>query len=306
MKILNPPIRVTSQIIVFLFECTKRKKGCSQREILDYIGKTETYVLSALEFLKVQSIVIEKNDKYFLSEKILRGFDGNQNSANNIIKNTFVNNKLFVEYTYFLSKGLNPDQSAKTIKSIYQIGNNESTIVKIFSDWIKFLNIKINLKPNRNKVIESLEATTNTLQANKFLKEEFRDFYNEISPDVLKDLRDAIINLKSKREESINDSGRALEDFLRMDLAPNFNLKKCSGIVQITNELNKHPEFPTKLNNIASSLGNVRSMGKAHGVDAKLKQRWDITETAAISYITMIICLMKSYLEYKNNKKTIF
>ena len=306
MKILNPPIKLTCQIIIFLFECTKRKKGCNQEEILDYIGKTETYILLALKFLIVNDIAIKKENDYFLSDRILTDFDGNSDSAKKIVKNILVNNKLFVEYTYFLSKGQKPELSAKTIRSIYQISSNESTIIKISSDWIKFLNIKINIKLNRNKVIESLESTSNVLQANNFLREEFGDYYNQISPDVLKDLREAILNLKSRNEESINDSGRAIEDFLRIDLASHINLRKCSGIVQITDELNKYPEFPTKLNNIASSLGNVRSMGKAHGVDSKLEQRWKITETAAISYTTMIICLIKSYLEYKNIKKTIF
>lgn len=306
MKLLNPPIKVTSQILIFLYECTKRNKCCTSEEILNYMGKTESYVSSAIEFLKEHLIISQKGDSIVLAEKIFKIMDGKE-EAKNIIKTCLVENKYFVEYIHLISKGKKQDDSIKILKIVYQLEQKEDTILKIFNDWIKFLNMDIKQKATRNLSIENLEAVSNSLLANKFLKEEFRDYYKYISSAVLKDLADAIKNIKSKKEDSLNDAGRALEDFLRIDIAPEVDLTKCAGIVQITNELNKYPDkFPTKLNNISSSLGNVRSMGKAHGVDAKLKTRWTITENAAISYIIMIISLMKSYLEFKINKNTVF
>ena len=95
MKILNPPIKITSQIIIFLFECTKRNKGCSAKEILDYIGKTERYILGAVEFLAVNEVVIKKEKEYFISNKILDKFEANEDSAKKVIKSILINNKLF-------------------------------------------------------------------------------------------------------------------------------------------------------------------------------------------------------------------
>jgi len=307
MKITNPPIKVTTQVLTFLYENTKRNRGCTEKEIIDYIGKTESYVMKAIAFLDSCSIIIRKKNKIFLEKVKLRLMDGTENSAKKLIKDYLVNNKYFVEYSSLISKGRNPKDAVKLVKTIYNIEQKEDTILKIFNEWVKFLRIDLKEKPTRNKSLENLENANNALLTNKFLKEEFGDCYRYISSHVLKDLSEAIQNIKSKREDALNDAGRALEDFLRIDLASDINLTRCNGIVQISNELNKFPDkFPTKLNNIASSLGNIRSMGKAHGVDARLNRRWIITENAAVSYVLMIICLMKAYIEYKINNNTLF
>lgn len=150
------------------------------------------------------------------------------------------------------------------------------------------------------------ESSRDKLSANKFLKNEFGDFYHQISDVVLDDLSTAIQKIIKEPAESINAAGRALEDFFRLDIGKKVDLTKCSGIVQITNELNKFPDYPNKLNNISAALGNVRSMGKAHGVDKKLKERWKITEPSVIGYIILIISIIKSYLEYNKTKQLIF
>ncbi|MBW2981758.1 hypothetical protein KY343_02650 [Candidatus Woesearchaeota archaeon] len=304
IKIINPPIKLTKAVMEFLNECSRRGKTCSYEDIVGYFSKTESYVKKCIDFLLNKEILIEKEGKYSLSKEVQKQV--NQNNSLQIVKETLAKDKLFAEYVYFVSNGKSNQEAAKLVKTVYGIEQKENVITQVFNEWISLLEINVSNKRYKNPSIENLEAIKNKVQANKFLKNELNEFFKDVSTKVLDDLSEAIVNIKSNKEDAVNDTGRALEDFLRLDLASDINLEKCAGIVQITNELNKHPEYPTKLNNIAASLGNVRSMGKAHGADAKLKQRWTITETAAFSYILMVICLIKSYLEYKNNKKSIF
>ncbi len=306
-KILNPPIKLTAEIIIYVYECTKRKKVCNEKEIRLFVNKTDSYITKSLDFLKEKEIIISKNEGFILKKELMQKLSGQISGAEQIIKSFLIKDKKFIEYSYFISVGQNPDKSAKILKSIYNLDQNEKIIIKIFNEWITYLKIDIKQKISKNETVYALEKSIdNKLLANKFLREEFGELFSKISEDVLDDLATAITKLNKKNEEAINDAGRALEDFLRIDLANNINLKKCSGIVQISNELNKYEEFPTKLNNISSALGNIRSMGKAHGVDAKLKERWTIKTDSTMAYILLILSIIKSYLNYKEHKYTVF
>ena len=83
-------------------------------------------------------------------------------------------------------------------------------------------------------------------------------------------------------------------------------LIKGSGIAEIGNELNKHDDYPKKLNNLCVGLSNIRSMGKAHGSDKTLKAKWTITENGAIGYIIIVLSVIKSYLRFKQENSLIF
>ncbi len=304
-KIIDPSINVTIAIIELLFECTTRKKGCTVEQILEHVHKTKIYVLSAIKFIIDNDIVEFEKDALYLKEKYITNIKSG-NAIEGIIKEVITANKYFIEYTYFLSKGKTKDEGVELVKAIYGLNQNSDKIIRIFDRWISFLNIDIRATVDKNITINRLENIDNKLNAMKFIKDEFDIYFKELSNDVTQDLSDAIINLDVDVKESVNDAGRALEDFLRIDLASHIDLSKCSGIVQICNYLNKYPEFPTKLNNISTSLGNIRSMGKAHGTDAKLKQRWKIKKITALSYLLLIFAVIKSYLEYKINGKLIF
>lgn len=227
--------------------------------------------------------------------------------SKNIVSETIINLQPFVEYTYFLGRGKSVLESVNLVRTIYQVEQKPEILNKIFSSWINFVGINPNIKPINNNTIKKLEESIeNKLKINKFLKQEFGSHFHSISQDVISDLFTAIQNINKSPKQSINDAGTAIEDCLRIDICKKHDLSKCSGIVQITNTLNKYPEeFPTKLNNIVAALGNIRSMGKAHGVDRKIKERWAVTPETAISCIVLTVSLIKSYFEYQDNGKLI-
>jgi hypothetical protein len=119
-------------------------------------------------------------------------------------------------------------------------------------------------------------------------------------------LANALVEIPSNPEGAVNTAGRALEDFFRIGIASHKNLQACNGIVQIANTMNSDPAFPTKLNNIASALGNVRTLGAAHGVDKKLHIRWQVQETTAYAYFGLLLATIKSYLVFLDTGTLIF
>lgn len=302
MIIIDFSFEIAYDIIQFLKICDKKQKPCKKEDIVKYINKTRNYVLKTIDFLLELSIINEDKNK-IISLKTNNQINSDDFTSCKIwFNNQMVNFKPFAEYIYFLSKKFDKSQATKLVKSIYDINIDDSEISKIFDKWIKNIDIKISIEENGLQNIKNLElATTNLIIANKFLKEHFEDYYSQISSEVMLDLQNALCNSKTNPEESINDTGRALEDFLRIDLNSNINLSKCTGISQIANKFNHEGKFPTKLNNIAMGLASIRSMGKAHGVDKKENQRWKIQRETALYNIMLTISLMKSYLKSNQN-----
>lgn len=318
MKISNPSLSLTIKILCLIYELNIRDQECTESRILKHFNKTQSYIVKCLNFLRENKIIIyscpvdilgfaETVETIKIPDAIINKFDGTELKCKNIISEAIINIQPFVEYTYFLGKGKSVLESANLVKTIYQVEQKSEVINAIFSGWISFVGIKPSIKPMSNSTIKKLEESIeNKLKINKFLKPELGSCFHLISPYVISDLTNAIQNINNSTKQSINDAGTALEDCLRIDFCKKHDLSKCSGIVQITNILNKYPkEFPTKLNNIVAALGNIRSMGKAHGVDKKIKERWVITPETAISYIVLTISLIRSYFEYQSSGKLI-
>lgn len=304
MKIYDPPINLVTKIIDFIFHCQKKEKSVNGSDVLAYVERTKGYVYKGINFLLDFGLLIKHNDDSFvLNSKAFNQLESNEKTINQILIELIISIKPFVEYVSLLNSDKSKEDVIKIIKFTYEIEEQPSVIQKTFDKWLEMCNIKINILPQKIEIIEQLqESFENIIKANLFLKEVFADNYQLISKQVLDDLAKAIIAIKIDTSESITDAGRAFEDFLRIDLAPHIDLTNCSGIGQIADILNQRQnrtEFPSKLNNISKTLGNIRSMGDAHGVDRELNARWIIKEETAMIFILNIISVINSFIDYR-------
>lgn len=307
MKIINPPVKLCRDILEFLYEFNSRNKECNLRVVEKYFNVSSSYLSLALLFLNNQGIISIDNSIIALSPKAKTSLDKSLTNVRKIILEQLMSFQPFIEFTYFLGKGKSDKDSARLVKSLYGLEHEEILILKVFRAWIKLLDIKILKTPSKNKTIDGIkESLQNKLYANNFIKEFLKDDLRNISEQVIAELSDAIKEIPEDNEASVNEAGKALEDFLRIDLANDIDLTHCSGIGEIGNELNKYTHYPKKLNNLCVGLSNIRSMGKAHGSDKTLKTKWAITEQSAIGYVIIVLSILKSYLIFKKESKLIF
>ncbi len=306
MKILNPPIKLCTEILEFVFEFRTRKKQCTATQLKEQIKVTPSYYSNALLFLKNHNLLIFKEDCIDLSDLYYTKISKSPTISRHVLLEILMENQSFIEFTYFLGKGKSEIESVKLVRSLYGIEQSESTVLKIFKEWVRLLNIKISTTPLKNETLDGIEKSLeNKLLANNFIKNFLGEELRNVSEQVITKLSNSIKDIPKDNDSSINEAGRALEDFLRLDLANNIDLTHCSGLGEIGNELNKY-DYPKKLNNLCVGLANVRSMGKAHGVDRSLNLPWYISDHAAIGYIVMVLTLIKSYLVYDRDKKLVF
>lgn len=303
------PLSFACRILEILFLAQKSGKRCSLNDIIKYFEKTEGYTKRALYFLKDFDILDINDGIVEIKKPYLKKLDGSLEKSKLVLKESIINFKPFVEYYAFINKGKDREESAKLVKLIYNIKQKPKRIVKIFENWSKFIGIDEihNEKPVVVDDVENINLNLNNIfLIQTFLKNQFGDYFRDISKNVIDDLVEALRDYKIDPPKSVNDAGRALEDFLRIDFGTNIDLTKCSGIIQIANLLCNRHILTAKHNNVLTGLGSIRSMGDAHGVDKKLYERWMITEETALIYILLVIKTMISLLEYKKNKNLIF
>lgn len=308
MKIPNPPIKLCSEILEFLYEFSSRNKKCKLESLSKNFSLTLSYFDRALSFLVEYDLVnYVTPDVIDLSSEAKNALKKASENSLRLILEKLMEIQPFIEYTYFLGKGKTEIESIKLVSSLYNLHQGSNAIHKIFKEWIKILGINTAVNPVKNKIIEGLkESLQNKLYANNFIKEFLGDDLRNVSKQTIVELATAIKDIPNNNESSVNEAGRALEDFLRLDLVQDVDLSHCSGIGEIGNELNKHSQYPKKLNNLCLGLASVRSMGKAHGVDKTLKLSWSVTEQGALGYIIMVLSIIKSYLSFKREGKPIF
>lgn len=308
MKIIDPPIKLCTDILEFLYEFQSRKKDCTAELLKKHFVVTPNYYSRAILFLKENGIIIfSPNDSVILTDKVKEELEKSSENSKKIVLEKLMEIQPFIEFTYFLGKGKSEKESIKLVCYLYNIDKDQDALLKVFREWMKVLNLNISSLKTRDKMLEGIqESLQNKLYANNFVKDFLGDYLHDISPQVVTELSDAIKEIPNDNEASLNESGRALEDFLRLDLGRDIDLTGCAGIAEIANELNRYPDFPKKLNNLCVGLSSVRSLGKAHGSDKNLKVPWNITDHGATGYSIMVLTVIKSYLVFKKEGKLIY
>lgn len=296
------------EILEYLLILEKRDKFSTIQEVHDFFKKTNLYTKKAIQFLLFFEIVQIDTNYIKINKEIYKNLDGSRKRSVLILKDCVVGFKPYIEYYYFISMKKNEDEAAKLIQKIYNIKQKPPRIVAIFDKWSNFLKIKHENNPTEfsNELSLLSKSINNEILIQKFLREQFGDHYKKIGTDVIADLVEALKDYRINSRKSVNDAGRAMEDFLRLDFAKSLNLTHCSGIVQISNELNRHTISTKKHNGIIFGVGNIRSMGDAHGADKNEGERWVINEYSALFYILLVIKTIVSFLEYQNNRNLVF
>lgn len=118
-------------------------------------------------------------------------------------------------------------------------------------------------------------------------------------------LADALLEHESKPRKSVEDSGQALEDFLR-ELADDKGLaadaKKANGAGQLSNLLYTKGLIHSHHQKLAEAVSTPRN-ATAHKKDKKTLTPWEITPLGAFSTHSMTLTVIRSIYEYTANRK---
>ncbi len=296
-------IGVLSEVLEIIYHLQRNNlRRIGMEEVLRHCSKSRSYVKNTLIMLEeLRFLEISADNHYLISPRYFKNINHPEN-IKLLIESAMREFLPFIEFLYLCSVGKSKEDASRIVKDVFRIESDGDTICKAFSAWIKGLNIEIDeITPSQPLILEKQERFNNRTQAILFIREQFGEDISTLQKDIIDDLIEALMDSKKDSSKTVNDAGRALEDFLRYYSKGRVDVSKCSGIIQISNALNQSGVSISskKHNGILVGLGNIRSMGDAHGIDMSEEQRWTIKEDTALLYVAFVIKLMKSIIEYQ-------
>ena len=203
---------------------------------------------------------------------------------------------LFNEYLNFINEGKTDYDAANLIKHLFNVNLSVESIKSTFNGWIKYFKLFDVLKKKEMQPKILFRKEINVIL---HIRRLFNDMICNIPTLVLNDLSEGIIQASIDPKNSLTDTGRALENYLRLTNSNSEELEKCNGIGQIANILRKKRVVNPKINNLLLALGSLRSIGDSHGLDKKENKIWEISEESALIYNFLTIKTIKSLENYK-------
>jgi hypothetical protein len=308
-KIINPTLSHCVEIVDYIWTIKKCQKLATVNSAIEFFEKSKMYSKTAIDFLAFHEVIIIEKDTIELPSDVLASLDGTKKTILAVLKKKILKFQPLVEYMIFCANGKKTNDAAKFVKAIYCISQETEQIIAIFSNWIKYLGFAISEFKATNNVLNEAALNSDiskTIQVIAILKDKFGDYFNQLDKNVLDDLSEALKCYEDNPKKAVNDTGRALEDFLRLNFAAGIDTKECAGIVQIVNLLANQKMISSKQNGVVLGLGNIRSMGDAHGVDKNYTERWSIRKSSALLYIEMVIATINSLLVFKQDQSLVF
>ncbi len=299
----NVSIGVLSEVLEIVYHLQRNNlRQIGAEVVLGHCSKSSPYVKNTLVMLEQLHLLEISTDNYYLIPPRYFKRINHPEYIRLLIESAMREFLPFIEFLYLCSVGKSREDASRIVRDAFRIDSDTDTISRAFSGWTKGLNIETHrMAPLQPLILETKEKFNNKIQAILFIREQFGEDISTLQKDIIDDLVEALMDSKKDSSKAVNDAGRALEDFLRYYSRGRVDVSKCSGIIQISNALNQSGVSVSskKHNGILVGLGNIRSMGDAHGIDMSEEQRWTIRENTALLYVAFVIRFMKSIIEYQ-------
>ncbi len=289
-----PSHKIPIEILFETLNCINQEKKLDINNLHLFINASKSYAQSSLATLKMVNCFLDED--YILKPRIkelLKKYSS-KFQAKELFKEILLLWEPFIIYLSYLNGGYTKEQSISKLSYFYTI-DKTSFLLEIFTKWINDLQIKID-SDLANYKDENIDKILDIKFGNEvyFCNSLTEEVYNFLDDDIKSNLRKAIEKSNKDPKSSINYAGQAFEDFLRLiGKEKCIDIKKASGIGQISNQLYCANLLHSKHNNICVALSDIRNMA-GHSKEKDTMQSWKLTNKASILYINQLLVAITS------------
>ena len=292
-------IGIMKNVIKNIYIAQRNNAYLTTEKLASILHKSLKSIKNGIVMLKNLKLLAQ-NDYLKLNNDVFRDINNNK-SITELILNKIIIFPLFSEYLFLLRIGKDDLEAANFLKVTYSINWQVSTIKSTFNGWIRYFKIKVEEEDLKSDIIvKTLKNTKDKVSALLLIRKIYGGVFNDIPEVLIKDLIEGIIVAATKPEDSLTDTGRALENFLRIKFKET-NLRNCNGIGQISFELKRKKLISNKHHNILMGLNSLRIIGDAHGIDKEENRSWSIDKKSALLYCAQVLRFIKSVNSYCDN-----
>ena len=240
--------------------------------------------------------IIESKSKLVIIQKILDQLNENPDVMRVLFDHIIIFEP-FIEYIYFKQELNSDEKASKHLRIMLNLKGSPNVIKSTFNGWIKKLKIRIG-KPELEESLMTSKDINGESQAIFAIRNIFDKNLKTIPDLVLNDLKEALMQFETYPSNSLTDSGRALENYLRIKFSSLIDLSKCNGVSQIAEKLRQLKILNNKHINIIKGIGSIRTMGDSHGLDKKDGKIWIISDKSALISCLLVIKTISSIDSY--------
>lgn len=287
-----------------------RHRSADSSSVAKYMGVSRRYALSALVCAEQLRMVESQNRSYTLLKTASDVSRASREEYPIIFGKHLVAYPPFVLFVAQVEKGDSLLEAARKVGIVYRFGLDADATRRLFVGW----GVYSNLLEQKDDDTISVSVVTEFLDADtvRELVEAMRSEFNariyiirRVGEDLfifmgqsIEYVVSAIINHIRNPRNSIEDSGKSLEDFLRRICKRlGTDASQCNGIHQIAQKIYTDRNITNKHREICEGINAIR-IAAAHSIDKSASDIWKINPEIAMEVVLMTLSLMKSIYHY--------
>jgi hypothetical protein len=307
-----PSTSISIDSLLKVLEATSEIRSPKIDDYSNYAGLGQSTTRRAFSVLEAIGLVINnESDEYICTnDSVSRA---NKNEINlSILKKAFLSFKPFELFSLGLAMGETPTESYRKTAVLLNLSADDDDRESIIDLGIKLgllewneeglsLTVREELKIEETKHIVSSEDVESEVKARLYLAMRVgREAFNFLDESEKELLTNGLITFYSDPQQAVEDSGQAIENFLReiaSDQGYSNDAQKCNGISQLVNLLYSKSIVHVHHLHLGQGCSTLRN-AVAHNKDKKTMKPWEFTETGAFLQINLSLTLISSIFLY--------
>ncbi|MBN2229042.1 MAG: hypothetical protein JW779_05565 [Candidatus Thorarchaeota archaeon] len=284
----------------------KREEGVDTKFLAKYLEKTERYARSALSCALQLNLLVKRDDRYFISESAIEVSRATKNQYRIVFGRSLVKYPPFVLFVSQIGRGDSLEEAGRKTATVFEIGLNADRTRRVLSGWGIYSDLleqnqegKLLVKVKTNSlsveiIEELLEAMKSELNIRTYIAQRVGDYSFRLLDKSIDHIVSAVMNHRANPRHSIDDSGRAFENYLRI-ICKSIGIddSNSNGIIELSQKIYSEKKMDNKHRELCEGIGSVRNAA-THSMDKKTSEIWTINPEGAIEIALLTLTMIRS------------
>ena len=293
-------------------------KGLPLEKVASSINKTRAYAKRCLAVAVQLKMVRVENDQYVAETDACDISQMRKEDYPLLFRKFLQKYTPFLLFISLLNKGKSLEEACRKVKIIYDIASDQRIVKKSLIGWAKYAgllavsrngNVELKISTNKKEpkylsaLIESLDSD---IKIRLYLEKKLTDeVFGYLQQDEVEFFIKALKEHSNDPRGSIEDAGKAFEDFLRrIGRNAKVDLSTANGIGQCSQLLKGKDVIMQKHLDICNYINTLR-LASAHSKDKKTMIQWKINPDTALETILITLTALRSIFLFVFKKKQI-
>lgn len=299
------------QLVADAAEGAYHKGELSFDDLASYLGKGERTAHRVVIAATQLKILTDEGGKFHVTKDGIDLAKATEEQRPSIFKKFLVRYDPFIIFGMLVLKRNSLQDAARKVKVIYNIPDDENTILQTFRSWGLYSGAIERTKDgyvigvkNQDELLaqyirDLIQAVQSEYTARLFISHKVREYaFRDLGEEEKTQIVDALMHFGTDGEGAVHHAGKAFETFLRrLGNEKNLDTSTASGIVPIANILKGSGVIVEQQKKLCEAVATYRNAAD-HGIDKDLMKHWKIEEDASLEAILLALTTIRSVYTY--------